>query len=228
MVTQLKTFPTELPIDSGWHPTEINYPDDNGESLSDNTRQLAWIILIKTNLDALFAADPNVFIAGDLLWYPTEGNNKRSAAPDVMIVFGRPKDHRRSYKQWEEDNIPPQVVFEVLSHCNTVKEMEKKLAFYNEYGVEEYYLYDPEDNHFRAWIRGDVNLELVALEQEWISPRLGVRFDLTDGEMKIWGPDDRLFTTYEVISQQLESERVRSQALADKLWELGIDPSTLT
>jgi Uma2 family endonuclease len=236
MVTQLKTFPTDssLAIESRSTSAEIDYPDDNGETLSDNTRQLAWIILIKTNLDALFSTNPEVFVAGDLLWYPKQGNNKRSAAPEVMIVFGRPKHHRRSYKQWEEGNIPPQVVFEILSHCNTAQEMEKKLMFYNQHGVEEYYIYDPEDNHFRVWVRGEVHLELVATDQDWISQRLGIRFDLTGDEMKLWGPDDRLFMTYEATSQQLEatsqelqSERLRSQALANKLRELGIDVSTL-
>jgi Uma2 family endonuclease len=106
---------------------EIDYPNDNGETLADNTRQLAWIILIKTNLDALFAASPLVFITGDLLWFPIEGQVKKSAAPDVMVVFGRNKDHRRSYKQWQEENIGPQVAFEIVSHCNTSNDMEKKL-----------------------------------------------------------------------------------------------------
>ena len=35
-----------------------------------------------------------------------------------MVVFGRPKGRRGSYRQWEEDNIPPQVVFEILSPGN--------------------------------------------------------------------------------------------------------------
>jgi Uma2 family endonuclease len=55
-----------------------------------------------------------LFVAGDLLWYPVEGDNKLRQAPDVMVVFGRPKGDRGSYKPWEEDNIPPQVVFEIL------------------------------------------------------------------------------------------------------------------
>jgi Uma2 family endonuclease len=246
MVTYLKPFRTEDSIAPTWVPNAvselIDYPDDNGEPLSDNTRQLAWIILLKNNLDALFASNPLVFVAGDLLWYPTEGNNKRSAAPDIMVVFGRPKHHRRSYKQWEEEGIGPQVVFEILSHCNTAKEMAKKLMFYDEHGVEEYYIYDPENNTFRVWLRGEVHLELVPSVADWLSPRLGIKFDLSGDEMTILGPDDRLFSTYpevrqqfqdtsqqlEDTSQQLEAERSRSQALANKLRELGIDPSTLT
>lgn len=61
-----------------------------------------------------------------------------------MVVFGRPKGDRGSYLQWLEDGIAPQVVIEVLSPGNTLAEMAHKLQFYARYGVEEYYLYDPE------------------------------------------------------------------------------------
>lgn len=57
-------------------------------------------------------------------------------APDVMVVFGRPKGDRGSYQQWREDNIPPQVVFELLSPGNRLAEMVRKLRFSERYGVE--------------------------------------------------------------------------------------------
>jgi Uma2 family endonuclease len=47
-----------------------------------------------------------------------------------MVAFGRPKGYRGSYKQWEGDNIPPQVVFEVLSPGNSPAEMDLKFQFY--------------------------------------------------------------------------------------------------
>jgi len=52
----------------------------------DHQRRLEW----------LFQDDPNVFVAGDLLWYPTEGNNVIRAAPDAMVIFGRPKGDREA------------------------------------------------------------------------------------------------------------------------------------
>ena len=117
---------------------DIIYPESDGKPMSDNTLQFRWITTIKTNLDWLFAEDETVFIAGDLLWYPTEGDNKKSQAPDVMVVFGRPKGERGSYQQWKEGNLAPQVVFEILSPSNTQAEMSRKLLFYERYGVEEY------------------------------------------------------------------------------------------
>ena len=90
---------------------EVFYPDSDGEPMADNTLQFEWIVTIEGGLDLLFKDDPNVFVAGDLLWYAVEGNNRIRLAPDAMVVFGRPKGYRGSYKQWEEGGIAPQVVF---------------------------------------------------------------------------------------------------------------------
>src|SRR5580704_1291170 len=99
-------------------PPEIEYPDDDGKPLSDNTLQYEWIVTIKGGLDAVFRDDPDVFVAADLLWYPVEGDNKTRQAPDAMVAFGRPKGYRGSYMQWREGGIAPQVAFEVLSPKN--------------------------------------------------------------------------------------------------------------
>src|SRR6266481_6137492 len=116
---------------------KINYPESDGQPMADNTKLFRWIVTIEGGLDALFIDDPNVFVAGDLLWYPAEGKPGIRAAPDAMVVFGRPKGDRGSYKQWEEDNIAPQVVFEILSPGNRAGEMERKFQFYERHGVEE-------------------------------------------------------------------------------------------
>ena len=51
--------------------------------MADNTLQYEWIVTIKGGLDAIFVDDPNVFVAGDLLWYPVEGKPTIRIAPDV-------------------------------------------------------------------------------------------------------------------------------------------------
>src|SRR5262245_8223447 len=119
--------------------SKIVYAESDGQPMADNTRQFRWIVTIEGGLDALFKDDPNVFVAGDLLWYPVEGKPNIRMAPDAMVVFGRPKGDRGSYQQWHEDGIAPQVVFEVLSPGNRLAELIKKFQFYDRYGVEEYY-----------------------------------------------------------------------------------------
>src|SRR5437016_2428062 len=96
----------------------VEYPDSDGQPMADNTLQYEYITLIKGGLDIVFADVADVFVAGDLLWYAVEGEPTIRQAPDVLVAFGRPKGYRGSYRQWEEDNIPPQVVFEILSPGN--------------------------------------------------------------------------------------------------------------
>lgn len=234
---------------------EIIYPDSDGQPMSDNTKQFRWIVTIQGGLDALFQDDPNVFVAGDLLWYPVEGDNKTRIAPDAMVVFGRPKGDRGSYQQWREDNIPPQVVFEVLSPGNTLTEMAKKLAFYDRYGVEEYYLYDPDKVDLSGWLRSKERLEVIEPIASWVSPRLGIRFDLGAEELQIYRPDGQRFATYVELARQTEqqqqekelaqavaeqersraeqaeamlaAERQRVQALLARLRETGVDAEQL-
>jgi Uma2 family endonuclease len=117
----------------------LQHPDSDGQPMADNTIPFRWIVVIKENLELLFSDRADVFVAGDLFWYPDQKSLVRQA-PDVMVVFGKPKGDRGSYKQWQEDNIAPQVVFEILSPGNRPAEMAKKLLFYQRYGVEEYYI----------------------------------------------------------------------------------------
>jgi Uma2 family endonuclease len=172
--------------------------------MAENTKQFQWIVTIKENLDALL---PNAFVAGDLFWYPLEGNNRIRQAPDVLVAFGRPKGHRGSYRQWEEDNLAPQVVFEVLSPGNRVMEMLKKEQFYDRYGVTEYYVYDPDDNELAGWRREAGQWQRIDEVHGWLSPLLGVRFELTTETLVMYRPDGRRFETFAELVQRAEAER---------------------
>jgi Uma2 family endonuclease len=204
---------TQLPIQKA----EIIYPDSDGQLMADNTLQYRWIVTIQGGLDTLFQDDPNVFVAGDLLWYPVEGELTRRA-PDVMVAIGRPKGDRGSYQQWREENIPPQVVFEILSPGNSVKEMVAKHSFYRRYGVEEYYLYDPDKGDLTGWIRDGEELPEIEQMLGWVSPRLGIRFELSQGELEIYRPDGEKFVSYvelakqkELAKQELEQQKQRTE-----------------
>jgi Uma2 family endonuclease len=190
-------------------PSEIEYPDSDGQPMAENTLQFKWIVSIEGGLEAAYADDPSVFVAGDLLWYPVKGSPDIRTAPDVLVAFGRPKGDRGSYKQWEEGNVAPQVVFEVLSPGNRPPEMERKRDFYERYGVEEYYIYDPDDGSLAGWRRVGEYLEEIAQMAGYVSPRLGIRFEPGPGpnNLKIIGPDGEPFLTFaEVVKQRGEAK----------------------
>jgi Uma2 family endonuclease len=186
---------------------QISYPDSDGQPMADNTKQFHWIVLLKENLECLFAQNSEVFVAGDLLWYPVEGKPDIRVAPDVLVVFGRVKGDRGSYRQWQEDNISPQVVFEILSQGNTLKEMIKKQQFYDRYGVEEYYIYDPDRHELTGLQRSEGNLTVIEEIKNWTSPRLGIRFALTSETLEVYYPDGSPFLTTIELKQRAETEK---------------------
>jgi len=185
------------------------YRDSDGQPMADNTKQFRWIVVIKENLELLFAAMADVFVAGDLLWYPIEGDNKTRQAPNAMVVFGRPKGDRGSYKQWEENNIPPQVLFEITSPGNRLKAIAK-FKLYERYGVEEYYIYDPDGVELIGWLPSGEELEVIEEMNGWVSPRLGVRFQLTSDNLEIFPPSGERFLTFVELAQLREQERQRA------------------
>ena len=204
------------PIQYHCPPRPVVYPDSDGKPMADNTRQFRWIVKIKENLERMFADEPNVFIGGDILWYPVEGNNKIRVAPDVLVALGRPKGDRGSYRTWEEANIVPQVVFEILSPGNTPSEMREKRRFYERYGVDEYYQYDPDRIRLEGWIRKGISLETIQDMSDWISPKLRIRFHLEQNDLQVFDPDGQPFlSTVELeraYQTQLQAERERTEA----------------
>jgi len=200
----------------------VTYPDRDGKPMADNTLQWDWMVKIVGELRAQFAGQP-VFVAGDLFWYPLKGQTKVVAAPDALVAFGRPAGYRGSYKQWEEGNVAPQVVFEVLSPDNSDDDMDDKLAFYTTHGVEEYYVIDPYDGLVVGYRRRGSRLAQVMKMNGFVSPRLGCKFEMTGDGLVLFTPDGRPFQTREdreaelldelrMAAADVETERRRAHA----------------
>ncbi len=198
-------------------PPDLEYPETDGQPMANNTIQADVMMTLKENLEAMFRHRDDVFIAIDLFWYPVKGKKLERTAPDVMVAFGRPKGHRRSYKQWEEGGIPPQVVFEVVSEGNTADELEQvKKDFYEKYGVEEYYIYDPDTGRWKGFLRQGGQLKQIEEMVGWVSPRLGVRFGIgAEADPGVYDTEGNRFKGYlelrEALEQAIERERQRAQ-----------------
>jgi Uma2 family endonuclease len=190
----------------------IVYPDSDGKPMAENTLQYQWIVTIVGGLEHLFAEAPNVFVAGDLFWYPVEGHPEIRVAPDALVAFGRPKGHRGSYRSWDEGSVAPQVVFEILSPGNRFGEMSAKFDFYRRHGVEEYYLYDPDPDRLElsGFLRRQDDLVAIQTMHGHVSPRLGVRFEMGEQGLRLLRPDGQPFATFLEVSRQREQERRRA------------------
>jgi len=230
----------QTPIDP-----QILYPDSDGKPMAENTIQYRWIVRLVANLRHLLQ-NQTAFVAGDLLWYPepVDAPPAPAQAPDAMVVLGRPAGDRGSYKQWEEDNVAPQVVFEILSPSNRAREILNKQVFYGKYGVLEMFFYDPDSYDFWGFARSapaDDWTLISPLNFPWASPILGIRFEMFADGLAIFHPNgepfkdpDELFEERDRAQQErdrAQQERDRAQQERDralaKLRELGVDPSEL-
>ena len=189
------------------------YPESDGEPMAENTLQFEWIVALQGNLDLLFRDRPDVFVAGDHLIYPIERNTEVRLAPDAYVAFGRPKGHRGSYAVCEEGGIFPQVIFEVWSPSNRTTQMNAKREFYEKYGAEEYYLLYPErPAHLDGWLRQNDELVPIPDTNGFVSPRLGIRFEIRNGEVLVYRPDGQRFLTFVELGAYAEREHQRAVA----------------
>ncbi|MEM7532247.1 MAG: Uma2 family endonuclease [Chloroflexota bacterium] len=177
----------------------VIYPESDGQRMAENNEQFFQMSRLEGNFQIMTADEPNIFVVGDLLWYPVQGKNRKgdSFAPDIMIIIGRPKGYRGSYLQWKENDIAPQIVFEIWSPANNEKHKREKFNFYQKHGVEEYYTYAPDKNLWEGWIRDQDVLEKIEHMDGWRSPRLGFQFKRDkNNDIDICYPDGRSFWHY--------------------------------
>ncbi len=78
------------------------------------------------------------------------------------------------------------IIIDKLDNVSDLEEMERKLLFYQRYGVEEYYLYDPDSHNFQGWWRQEGLLSSIPEIKGWVSPRLSIRFDLREDGLEIY------------------------------------------
>lgn len=232
--------------------TEINYPDTDGLPMAESNIARDYLIYAVEVLDIYFQFNPNVYVSGNLFIYYEAGNPKAVVSPDIFVVFDVAKGKRRSYKIWEEGNKSPDFVLEITSKSTRSEDQGAKKGIYAFLGVREYFQYDPTGEYLNTQIQG---LRLVEDYYLPIAPiilpdgTLSINSEVLGLELRVCGGELRFYdieTGQKLLShreseqarievkQALQAEiqarqeaELRSQLLAAKLRELGIDPDKL-
>jgi hypothetical protein len=79
--------------------------------------------------------------------------------------------------------------------------------FDHEHGVEECYFCDPDSNRLHIFVRRGKVLARVRHVRDFVSPRLGIRFDLSGPELVVRGSDGQPFLT----SEELQAARHQAE-----------------
>lgn len=135
-------------------PTQpIYYPESDGEPMAETDYHLSVLFYLIGALRFLFHHVPDVYVAGNMMFYYVEGNPAISKAPDVFVVKGVGKHKRRVWKTWEERAVPS-VIFEITSPSTSQADLHDKKQLYERLGVQEYYLFDPLSEYLKPRFQG--------------------------------------------------------------------------
>lgn len=196
-------------------------------------------------LELIWADRQDWFFGVDMAVYHTTGDSpKIPVVPDGFLSVGverrKQGKSRSSYATWEENNVVPILVLEIVSQTPG-HEYDEKLKIYAQLGVLYYIVYNPaygrRDKHqpFEVYrlVKGQYHLQHG--EPVWM-PELGLgigrilwQSDGAPRELLFWFNEygDRHATPNELRQQaerQAKQEKQRAEALAQRLRELGIEP----
>jgi Uma2 family endonuclease len=221
-------------------PTSAELPCSDDTPV-DNEDQNFIPNLLLFLLESIWANRNDWFFGIDMGIYHTTGvSHLVPVVPDGFLSLGverrKAGKSRFSYAVWEEQDIVPTFVLEVVSKTSG-DEYDKKLNTYAKLGVLYYIIYNPQywrrDQHqaFEVYKLIDNEYELQIREPFWMPEiELGIgRSHYTSGtiqrEVLYWY--DQTGTRYLTSEEVAQSERQKRQKLAAKLRELGIDPDNI-
>ncbi len=199
--------------------TEVHYPDSDGKPVGETPFHVRNLLYGFELLQTWFAAEPTVYVAGNMFLYYVEGDRNRHVSPDIFVVRGIvPKSdrERRKYLLWEEAKAPD-LVIEMTSESTEEEDRETKMAIYRDIlRVSEYFLFDP----FAEWLeprlqgyrlRGRRYGAIRPVEGRLPSKVLGLHLEAVEEMLRFYDPKAAqwLLTAPEVREAQRQGARAR-------------------
>ena len=204
----------------------IYYPSTDPNAMPETDIHFKLIANFVLILEAFLKnrSDANAF--GDLMFYYEPGNRQTFVAPDVSVCFGIDKSPRRVYKLWEEKSVPS-VIVEIASESTWREDLTKKFALYQNLGVNEYYVFDPEYKFlaqpllaFHLNEQGEL-AEAAVNHGRVFSESLGLELVDTGETLRLFNPETNEFLMtikeIEAKAEKAERENIRLKAEIEKL-----------
>ena len=207
---------------------EVDYPTSDGKPMAETDLHRQDMVDVIQTLQDRFAADPNVYVSGNLLLFYEEGNRRKHVAPDAFLVRGVPKLPPRDYYLLWEEGKSPDLVIEITSKTTKHEDQKTKWTLYRDVlKVREYFQFDPTEDYLKPSLQGHRLDEgqFVAIEPvagRLPSDTLGLHLERRGTELRLYDPTtDRCLLTPLEARQQAEADRqreaeARQQAEADR------------
>jgi Uma2 family endonuclease len=128
---------------------ELYYPESDGKPMAETDVHRKLMLDLITAVEWRFQEDPQLYVSGNLFVYYEEGDPQKVVAPDFFVVRRVPKRSRRIFKVWDEKHAP-ELVIELTSRSTDLEDRGTKRAVYEQLGVKEYFIFDPEAKRLKA------------------------------------------------------------------------------
>lgn len=213
--------PTNAPFRRWEVGEEIFYPETEIHLQGETSFHSKTVIYLWQTLNYFFQPRKDVLVAANLLIYPDRENQYDFYAPDVMICFGAGNYERQVYKVWRE-RIFPQIIIEVASDLSWQEDIKTKRREYENSGVQEYYVFDPEYQYLQSPLlsfhRKSDYLNEISVENNRIySPLLGLELvDSGDG-LRLFNPQTGKFLPDYAELAQTEKRAEKAEAEIERL-----------
>ncbi len=204
--------------------------------------------------------EKGIGVVSNVNFYQTDNPLETPISPDIAVVEGLPencKPEDKSSYSVGENSPAPRIVFEIASKETWWQDLEEKPTKYYAIGVNEYFVYDPNEQTGRTrewrtysrligWRKSPLTgkFELIGKDKKgrlW-SDELASWLVVEPAGLRLYDAREQLrLTQSEALQQSLEAERLRAEAetrraniaalekqkLAEKLRELGFNPEEL-
>jgi Uma2 family endonuclease len=194
---------------------------------------LQQMLLLLKCLDWLWRNRQDYFATGNLTIYysPRQRKSEDFRGPDFFVVLGTEHKPRKSWVVWEEEGKYPNVIVELLSESTAKTDRGLKKQIYQDiFRTPDYFWFDPATLEFQGFhlLDGEYQaLQPNSQGQLW-SRQLNLYLGIHNDQLRFFSAEGDLIPTPEESAQaaeaMAETERQRSEKLAEKLRELGVDP----
>ena len=201
---------------------KVDYPTSDGKPMAETDVHRELMMDLIETLKVHYAADPMVYVSGNLLLYYVEGNKRKHVSPDVFVVRGIAKGLRDYYLLWDEGK-GPDIAIELTSKSTRSEDVKTKMALYRDVlQVPEYFLFDPRQEYLTPSMQGyrliDGFYEQIgSVAGRLPSEVLGLHLERSGSELRLYDPltGRRLPTSAERAEaerQRADTERQRAEA----------------
>jgi Uma2 family endonuclease len=222
-------------------PSTIDLPCSDDTPVDNEDQNLLPNLLLLL-LTGIWADRLDWYFGVDMAVYHTTGvSPKVPVVPDAFLSLGVERKKggksRRSYATWEEGDIVPSFVLEMVSH-RPGGEYDEKMVIYADLGVQYYLVYNPEfwqrDRHqpFELYRLDRGVYQLQVGEPYWM-PEVGLGIGRHRGT--IGGIEQEMLTWYSAEGKRYlsaEEGKAAAEQRADRLEALlrsqGIDPNQVS